>query len=543
MSASKRPNLVPQATLDKVRLLIDAVRSGAKTKAEIAQRTGVSDRHVDYALDGAIVLGLVNEGAAGIELAELGRLLADSAPGSEDERASFREAMTSSAMLRTIAPSLLRVSEPTREHVAEGLRRAASLSPATAAHRAGTLLGWRRVVLSPQTKLAFKKSSGMWRRIEIENYRSIAAASVELAPFSILVGPNGSGKSNFADALVFARDVALDATAALASRGGIVGVRRWRPSKPNDVSIDLRAAASRRALDESYVRHQFKVHSGKAGAWEFSQEDICVVDRGELRASVVRKAQKLTGQPRLGVAPSPMASAMTVAKQLVPFARTSSLRNVRRYRLNPDEMRRLQLAGEDTRLSESGANIATAIRAIRASGQIDAITKPMAKIVPGLEDLRVEQAGRHEVLRFRQRQDGDRVAEFEATEMSEGALRALGIIVAAHQMERDELLIVEEPEVSIHAGAAGLLFDVLKAASERGAVLVTTHSADLLDRARDEEILVCAYREGVTRIGPLAQAQREIVREGLFSLAELMRSEPLRIEGDDVDGARRPARR
>jgi type I restriction enzyme M protein len=105
--------------------------------------------------------------------------------------------------------------------------------------------------------------------------------------------------------------------------------------------------------------------------------------------------------------------------------------------------------------------------------------------------------------------------------------------VAAQQMTRDELLIIEEPEVAIHIGAAQLLFEVLKDASSRGAVLITTHSADLLDAARDEEILVCSYRDGVTHMGPLASAQHEVVRQGLFSVAELMRSEPLRIEGEE----------
>ena len=104
------------------------------------------------------------------------------------------------------------------------------------------------------------------------------------------------------------------------------------------------------------------------------------------------------------------------------------------------------------------------------------------------------------------------------------------ILTMAERMEQDELLIVEEPEVSIHIGAAGLLFDVLKRASERGAVLLTTHSADLLDAASDEEILVCDYAGGTTSIGPLSTVQREIVKEGLFSVAELMRSERLRIE-------------
>jgi predicted ATPase len=64
----------------------------------------------------------------------------------------------------------------------------------------------------------------MWRRIEVRNYRSIERVSVDLAPFTVVVGPNGSGKSNFADALVFARDIANDASSAVQNRGGIAVV-------------------------------------------------------------------------------------------------------------------------------------------------------------------------------------------------------------------------------------------------------------------------------------------------------------------------------
>jgi len=158
------------------------------------------------------------------------------------------------------------------------------------------------------------------------------------------------------------------------------------------------------------------------------------------------------------------------------------------------------------------------------------IIEPMAKIIPGLEDICAVEVGRYLTLQFLQRQ-GDQIAPFSATEMSEGALRALGIIVAAQQMTRGELLIVEEPEVHIHPGAANLIFEILQEAASKGAVLVTTHSPELLDAARDEEILVCQYRDGVTSLGPMASEQRELVRSGLFKVSELMRSEPLRIEG------------
>src|SRR5205085_2054846 len=169
--------------------------------------------------------------------------------------------------------------------------------------------------------------------------------------------------------------------------------------------------------------------------------------------------------------PNQTASAMLSARQFRPFAAaTSPLRNVRRYRLNPDSMRQPQLSSQETRLAETGENIAAAIQSIHSSGSMRSIVEPMAKIVPGLKDILVEQVGRFLALKFRQMQEEGAIAEFNATEMSEGSLRALGIIVATHQMQRDELLIIEEPEVSIHVGAANLLFDLLKEASERGSV-------------------------------------------------------------------------
>ena len=345
----------------------------------------------------------------------------------------------------------------------------------------------------------------MWRRIELKNYRSIAEASVELAPFTVVVGPNGSGKSNFADAFVFARDVATDAETAVERRGGLAGLRRWQPGEEADLSIDIRSATSRAGLETDYLRHQFTIRSGGSRGWSFRNETIELFSRGEpvlrlertpggVEIEPMRLAESAGRIPRL----SETASAMVFARQMVLLARHTALRNVTRIRLNPDSMRQPQSATENTRLEESGSNIAVAFRSLDATGQERVVTA-MQRIVPGLLRIFVESFDRFLLLRFEQRQAAGQVARFSTSEMSEGALRALGILVATQQMTQDELLIIEEPEVAIHVGAAQLLFDVLKDASTRGSVLITTHSADLLDAAREEEILVCSYRDGVTQ--------------------------------------------
>lgn len=382
----------------------------------------------------------------------------------------------------------------------------------------------------------------MWRRIEVRNYRSIEHVKVDLAPFTVVVGPNGSGKSNFADALVFARDIATDASTAVQNRGGIDGVRRWRPSKPTDVSIDLRLARSQEGLETDYARYGLTLASKRDGEWRFKRELIEGCQSGRAFFSLERKSDKFTLEGKSLVPEvdrllrdiSGTTSVMLFARQFfhLPLLSLGLHRDVRRFRLNPEVMKQPQLATERTLLDESGSNIAVAVRSLREHPEKwEPVRLAMRKIVPGLRDIEDGALGRYLGVRFFQEQAEGGEAEFAATEMSEGAIRALGILVASAQMTRDELLIIEEPEASIHPGAAALLFDVLKRASKQGAVLLTTHSAELLDAAGDEEILVCDYRQGVTEIGPLAEEQRKLVKDGLLSVAELMRSEPLRIEG------------
>jgi type I restriction enzyme M protein len=346
----------------------------------------------------------------------------------------------------------------------------------------------------------------MWRRLSAQNYRSYADVSVDLAPFTVVVGPNSSGKSTFADLFVFAAEVASgNAENAVRRRGGIVGLRRWSPSKPFDVSISVAVSGSRPALAHPEVSNTFTLHSGRGGAWSFSRFDF--VAKG-------------------------------VPKQVPPGfpvggAEGAPLRRVRRIRPNPDAMRPPWIATDRSDLSESADNITDAFRSL-SEVRRETVVQTMARIAPGLRDIQVEAFDRYLMLRFTQEQARGKVATFGATEMSDGALRALGILTALAQLRRDRLLVVEEPEVSVHPGAARLLYDALQQASRHGSVLVTTHSVDLLDAAADDAILVCRYDHGVSRIGPLARAQRAVVKDGLFSLAELVRSEPLRIEGDPL---------
>jgi len=113
-------------------------------------------------------------------------------------------------------------------------------------------------------------------------------------------------------------------------------------------------------------------------------------------------------------------------------------------------------------------------------------------------------------------------------------LRTVGLLVALFQTngtgsEGRSLVGVEEPEVALHPAAAAIIVDALGDAAERKQVLVTSHSADLLDEEEIGGVCVLAVvsDDGITRIGPLDEVGASVLRDRLYTAGELLRMDKL----------------
>jgi predicted ATPase len=164
-------------------------------------------------------------------------------------------------------------------------------------------------------------------------------------------------------------------------------------------------------------------------------------------------------------------------------------------------------------------------------------------VVPGIDNVQVKTLGPKETLEFIERGSaGEKARRFLASSISDGTLRALGVIVALFQRPSaaaaTPLVGIEEPEMALHPAAAGVLLDCLREAAQSRQVVVTSHSPDLLDRPDIpvDSILSVSAADGRTFIGPINEAGRKILQQRLRTAGELMR-----INQAEPDWSRIPA--
>ena len=363
------------------------------------------------------------------------------------------------------------------------------------------------------------------RRVLIENYRSIAACDVTLGPLTFLVGPNGAGKSNFLDALRFVADSLRGSVDhALRDRGGIGEVRRRSAGHPTHFGVRL-------FVDIDGVRghYGFKIGARKHGGFEVQREECSlgpanyVVVAGQVTTMTGADAPPPAARDRLY-----LVHAAGRAEYRPLFDVLSSMAF---YNLNPKSMREAQPPDPGDLLARDGANAASVLdRLTRARPDVKAlIVEYLGRVVPGIEGVGARMVGPLEILEFQQQVVGAPKAwKFYAGSMSDGTLRALGVLLALFQSSeagKIPLIGIEEPEVALHPAAAGILRDCLREASARSQVLVTSHSPDLLDDRSigPDELLAVVGEGGTSRIGPIDETGRSILKDQLYTPGELLK--------------------
>jgi len=373
------------------------------------------------------------------------------------------------------------------------------------------------------------------RRVTIRNYKSIAACKVDLGPLMFLVGPNGSGKSNFLDALRFVADalrISLDY--ALRERGSIREVRRRSGGHPTHFSLRLDFVLPSRAVGH----YAFRVGSKPSGGYEVQTEE-CRIQPFLGPESYFRIDKGTVKEASFSPWPASLPDRLfLVAASGIPEFRPifDALSRIEVYNLNPRVIAAMQKPDPGEILRRDGSNAASVLQRFSEADR-GVIRDNLARIVPGIEAIDYKALGPQETIEFRQIvQDQEHPWRFLADSMSDGTLRALGVLLAVFQgsMARSDqprplTVGLEEPESALHPAAGRVLLGALREGSRYCQILVTSHSPDLLDDPNlgVDELLAVDNLKGSTRIGKIDQAGIDMIHQRLFTAGELLRQNQL----------------
>ncbi len=395
-------------------------------------------------------------------------------------------------------------------------------------------------------------------RLRVKNFRSLVDVDLSFDRLIVLVGANGSGKSTVIDVVRFVRDAltrSLDD--AILDRSGIASIRRWSPGGAPDVTIQLWLRGANWDAEYSFV-----IGSEQRGAWRVKAENLRITQTPSDRVGEyvieqptlefhVKEGKLDHALEGLGHIAERLPTLISTNTLLMPQLRLLSFMRApdEMYRffadmsfhtIYPNSLREPQKPGNDYPLDERGQNLASVLRSLQQNHDSYALLNDaLGRVVEGVRSYTVRPIGGFLVTRLQHTamEGGRRGPAFDLSQESDGTLRMLGILTALYQEPARSILTIEEPELTIHPGALGVLCDVILEASARSQVIVTTHSPDLIDRFPTNSLRVVDKHDGVTRVGSVSDDQRDVIARHLFSPGEL-----LRIEGLQREDARKGSR-
>lgn len=371
-------------------------------------------------------------------------------------------------------------------------------------------------------------------RLRLKNFLSYRDATITFGDLTALVGPNASGKSNAVAAIKLLHEIpAYGLPTAIARRGGFDQLRHRSRGRPYDPSIELEFSLNDHQTNSTY---EIRLGAVAGGRYEVKYEKASIAleedrrfgfahARGKIELtrhpSDIRTLPEPPSEFRLPVGQSAIAGGGGEASYLL----WDCLRDLGTVEVNPARVGELQDPTADDEFEPDGSNTASLFELLPTPKRQELVDQ-LAALVPGITKIEPRRFSDKVTLAFFQQAAG-RPREFLAKQMSDGTLRAFSILLALTRPQHPSFSVIEEPEVAIHLGALRTLVDILRLHAEDSQLLITTHSADIVDALAVDDLRVVWNEDGASRIARVADHTRDPVRRGLVTPGELLRADSL----------------
>lgn len=381
--------------------------------------------------------------------------------------------------------------------------------------------------------------SQLLHHIQLRQLLSFDETGIDLPlrSLNVLVGPNGSGKSNLIEAISLLQSAPRDLAATIREGGGI-GEWLWKGVVESEAWIGVAINVPSRTDESLWYELAFAESSQRL---ELTREHVCdgnlLQQRNQVNIyylyayidgrHILEVDGKLREVPKDKI--SLETSIFVQRKDPERYPEITRLgeafdriRIYREWSFGRDSILRQPRKADERNdfLNEDCGNLGLILNRLRRDAAAkESILENLAALYPSVTDFDVSiEGGTVQVFL----QEGR--FSIPASRLSDGTLRFLCLLAILCHPQPPPLVCLEEPELGLHPDVIVSVGTLLKEASTRTQLIVTTHSDILIDclSGTPEDVVVCEKPETATRMQRLDASELSEWLE-TYSLGQLWR--------------------
>jgi predicted ATPase len=361
----------------------------------------------------------------------------------------------------------------------------------------------------------------------IKGFRSLYDVTWQPGDLNVIIGPNGSGKSNLLKALEMLVSAAQGRLGRQVLLEGGMGSLVW-DGRASDVAFDLRLGPTLE-IDRSWLgeRIDYSLHLARAGAsgsYHILQEALAYLPKPNAKqpSRLAKRSQnnaqvfvdggwkdlqidQFKDESLLSTFNSPLVQPDVIRICREQIASWQIYQEFSTQRDAP--VRQSPVSHLETAISADGSNLVQVLHTLYTGNREFKVDLDLAMqaafgldfdeiIFPPAADQRIQLRVRWKSLKHEQ----------SAADLSDGTLRYLYLIAILANPNPPALIAIDEPETGLHPSMLPIVAEYAEDAALRTQVILTTHSAELLDAFSDAPptTTVARWEDGQTQLRVLA---------------------------------------
>ena len=371
----------------------------------------------------------------------------------------------------------------------------------------------------------FKHAQGgiSLEHIKVQNFKSFKNLDISLAKFNVIIGANASGKSNLAQVFKFLNDIAVDGLDnAISQQGGMEYLLNFT-SPGSNLSYEMtfsmkttdrrffiwRTVGRKIAITKAVYRFEIQPESNSqikiindewkldvdvsVGGKELPSFEITINNEdGKLKIhmDVPQDSQLRNKIAQIRKYTEEFFSVMPQKPQLLslenPIIASYMLSGIgdfcseiEVYDFDPKLAKLAVPIRGANELEPDGANLAIAMKNMMGdTGNQRMFSNLIADVLPFVHSVGTEKLLDRSVI-LMQKENYFKDRSIPATLISDGTINVTALICALY-FQDNPLVIIEEPERNIHPSLIARITNMIKDASSKKQIIVTTHSTEMI---------------------------------------------------------------